>query len=74
MIIQAKKGGANAVKFQTYKAEKIARIYSAAYWDTSKEKTKSQNELLFDQAEFDFIQARESECDDEPLPDLPANP
>ena len=36
--------------------------------------TKSQNELLFDQAEFDFIQARESDCDDEPLPDLPANP
>jgi hypothetical protein len=36
--------------------------------------TKSQNELLFDQAEFDFIQTRESECDDESLPDLPANP
>ena len=36
--------------------------------------TKSQNQLLFDQAEFDFIQARESDCDDEPLPDLPANP
>ena len=46
MIIQAKKGGANAVKFQTYKAEKIARIDSAAYWDTSKEKTKSQYELF----------------------------
>ena len=36
--------------------------------------TKSQNGLLFDQVEFDFIRARESDCDDEPLPDLPANP
>ena len=36
--------------------------------------TKSQNELLFDQAEFDFIQAREPHCVDAPLPDLPANP
>ena len=36
--------------------------------------TTSQYELLFDPAEFDFIQARESDCDDEPLPDLPATP
>ena len=35
---------------------------------------KSQNELLFDQAEFDFISGRASDCDDEPLPELPANP
>lgn len=36
--------------------------------------TKSQNELLFDQAEFDFIQTHESDCGDEPLPELPENP
>lgn len=36
--------------------------------------TKSQNGLLFDQAEFDFIQGRSSDCDNEPLPALPANP
>ncbi len=36
--------------------------------------TKSQNELLFDHPEFDFIQARESDWVDAPLPDLPANP
>ena len=36
--------------------------------------TKSQNRLLFDQAEFDFIQGRAAECDAEPLPELPANP
>ena len=36
--------------------------------------TKSQNGLLFDQSEFDFIQGRAAECDAEPLPELPANP
>ena len=46
MILQAKKGGAQAVKFQSYKAEKIAKRNSKAYWDTSKEKTKSQFELF----------------------------
>ena len=46
MISQAKKGGAHAVKFQTYKAEKIAKRDSRAYWDTSKEKTVSQFELF----------------------------
>ena len=35
---------------------------------------KSQNGLLFDQAEFAFIQSRASDCGDEPLPELPANP
>ena len=35
---------------------------------------KSQNGLLFDQAEFDFIQSRAPDCGDEPLPELPANP
>ena len=34
---------------------------------------KSQSGLLFDQAEFDFIQGRAADCDDEPLPELPQN-
>jgi hypothetical protein len=34
---------------------------------------KVQNELLFDQAEFDYIASRQGECDDTPLPDLPEN-
>ncbi|MGH8443604.1 MAG: N-acetylneuraminate synthase family protein [Nevskiaceae bacterium] len=42
----AREGGANAIKFQTYKAEKIARRDSPAYWDRSKEPTESQF-LLF---------------------------
>jgi sialic acid synthase SpsE len=46
MIDQASKGGADGIKFQYYKAEKIASIYSPAYWDTKKEKTKTQFELF----------------------------
>ena len=38
LILNAKKNGAHAAKFQTYKAEKLAKIDSKAYWDTSKEK------------------------------------
>ncbi len=37
-------------------------------------RTKSQNGLLFDQAEFYFIEGRAADCGDEPLPELPANP
>ena len=46
LIDEAKIGGADAVKFQTYKAEKIASKDSPPYWDTSKEDSKSQY-LLF---------------------------
>lgn len=46
MIDQAKRGGANAVKFQSYKAETLASKNSPAYWDQSKETTPSQFELF----------------------------
>lgn len=46
MIDDAKNAGVNAVKFQTYKSNKIASKNSPAYWDTSKESTKSQYELF----------------------------
>lgn len=46
LIDLAKKGGAHAAKFQSYKAHKIAAIDSPAYWDTSKEPTESQFELF----------------------------
>jgi len=46
LIDLAKEGGADAAKFQTYKAEKLASKNSPAYWDTQKEKTKSQFELF----------------------------
>jgi sialic acid synthase SpsE len=45
-ILLAKEGGADCVKFQTYKANKLASRNSPAYWDTTKEKTKSQFELF----------------------------
>ncbi len=46
LIFYAKKGGADAAKFQTYKAEKLAKLDSKAYWDTNKEKTKTQYSLF----------------------------
>jgi len=46
LIKLAKEGGADAAKFQTYKADKIASINSPAYWNIEKEATKSQHELF----------------------------
>lgn len=46
MIDEAKKAGADAVKFQSYKAEKLAVMDSPAYWDRAKEKTDSQYRLF----------------------------
>jgi len=46
MIEQASKGGASCVKFQAYKADKLASKDSPYYWDIKKEKTKSQFELF----------------------------
>lgn len=46
MIMEAKNAGANAVKFQTYKAGKLASKYSPAYWDLKSEPTTSQYELF----------------------------
>ena len=43
---EAKEGGADAIKFQTYKANTIASKDSPAYWDTTKEPTLSQHELF----------------------------
>lgn len=46
MISAAADAGADAAKFQTYKAENLASKYSPTYWDTSKEPTTSQYELF----------------------------
>ena len=46
MIDAAAKSGANAIKFQSYKAGRLASKFSPAYWDTKKEKTKTQFELF----------------------------
>lgn len=58
MIEQVARGGGHAAKFQTYKADTLAAKHtSPAYWDTSKEPTKSQHELFqrfdaFGEAEY----------------------
>lgn len=46
MIDEAKSCGVDAVKFQSYKAERIAIPISPAYWDLSEEPTESQFELF----------------------------
>lgn len=46
LIDLAKKSGADAAKFQSYKADSLASVKSPAYWDTNKEPTKSQYELF----------------------------
>ncbi len=46
LVDEAVAGGADAIKFQTYKASTLASKDSPAYWDTSKEPTLSQYELF----------------------------
>lgn len=46
LITLAHSGGADAVKFQTYKAETLASRNSPSYWNLSKESTTSQYELF----------------------------
>ncbi len=58
LIYLAKKGGADAAKFQTYKAHLITSKYAKSYWDTKKEKTKSQFELF---KKFDLFEKKHYE-------------
>ncbi len=54
LINLAKEGGADAVKFQSYKAETLTSTNSPAYWDTEKEKTTSQFNLFKKYDKFNF--------------------
>jgi len=65
LIDEAKEGGADAAKFQTYKADTIASKDSPAYWDTSKEPTKSQHELFMKHQGFwvDEMKELKNYCD-----------
>ena len=67
LIEEAKEGGANAIKFQTYKAETIASQNSPAYWDLTQESTKSQYELFkkFDKFWKKEFEALKVYCDKE---------
>lgn len=46
LIEKAHEGGADAIKFQSYKAETIAAKDSPYYWDIRQEPTRSQYELF----------------------------
>ena len=66
LIEEAKEGGANAIKFQAYKADTIASRNSPAYWDTSEEPITNQFDLFkkydkFWRKEFEALKIR---CDD----------
>lgn len=52
-VDKAKETGIDAIKFQSYKASTIASKNSPAYWDTTKETTKSQYELFCKFDKFD---------------------
>lgn len=56
MIREAKAAGCDAVKFQIYKADRLASKYSTAYWDRTKEPTTSQYELFrkYDKLDYNF--------------------
>ena len=66
LITEAAEGGADAVKFQSYKAETIAAVNSPAYWDRTKEPTKSQYELFkkYDKFWKPEFEALKIYCDD----------
>lgn len=55
-ISETKKAGIDAVKFQSYKADTIVSKNSPAYWDTTKEPTKTQYELF---QKFDSFNEKE---------------
>ena len=65
MIDQAAQNGAHAVKFQSYKADKIASKYSPSYWDTREEKSTSQYNLFkkYDKFEIDDFKKLKKYCD-----------
>ena len=66
MIEQAFSSGANAVKFQSYKADRLAAKDSPSYWDITEESTNSQYELFkkYDSLVKEDYLALKNYCDD----------
>jgi N-acetylneuraminate synthase len=64
MVRAAVAAGVDAIKFQTYKAERLATKASNAYWDQTKEPADSQYELFrrYDSFGVDEYRRIASEC------------
>ena len=64
-VEEAKAGGADAIKFQSYKADTIAVKNSPSYWDTTKEPPRSQHELFskYDRFGREEFQKLKEHCD-----------
>ncbi len=69
MIDEASGSGADAIKFQTYKAGKIAARNSPAYWDLSEEPTESQYELFkkYDKMDSEDYRELAGYCNDKDI-------
>ncbi len=65
LIEEAKEGGAEAIKFQTYKAKYLASKDSPSYWDLNKESTTSQFHLFskYDKFWKEEYEELKLECD-----------
>ena len=66
LVDEAAEGGADAIKFQTYRAETLAVADSPAYWDTTKESTPTQRALFakYDRLWQDDFEVLKRHCDD----------
>ncbi len=67
LVRAAAKAGAGAIKFQTYKATRLATRSSTAYWDTTKESTPGQFELFskydaFEEADYRRLAEESERC------------
>jgi N-acetylneuraminate synthase len=64
LIDEAKDGGANAIKFQTYRANTLASKHSPPYWNRNNESTDSQYKLFqkYDKFWRDEFQILKEHC------------